>query len=531
MEKYTALYCRLSVDDKADGESNSITNQKAILAKYAQEHGFNNTKYFVDDGVSGTLFSRPGLNSMLDEVKANRVAVVIFKDQSRIGRDVLEVGLLKRTFEENNVRFIAAADGLDSANGFDIMSVFRDVINEYYVADCSRKIRAVKHTAAQKGHTINKPPYGYIADKKEKSLWHVDEEAAEIIQEVYRRVMAGEGPTSIAKDFNDRCVLSPSAHRIKNNEGDYSQKDTRWFPYSISIILKCEQYTGVYIAHRATTVSYKNHKKYFRPKEEWVIHEEHHPAIIDKETFEVVQKLREKFRHKHNKYEDTGVLNGLLYCSDCHVRMRYLRDSPKHEYYACTTHMNARHHFDRTCTRHSITRDVLEQIVLLQIQETAAEARTDKAAFAMKIQKSSNKDTERALKSQTSELAKAEKRIAELDKVMKHIYEDNINGRLSNERFEKMLTDYETEQGTLVATAETLRATIEGIRAKTANVETFLKLVEEYTEITELTSTMVRIFIEKVVVHEAVYKDEKKRVKLSQVVEVFFNHIGKYSLD
>ncbi len=205
----------MSVDDRGDGESNSITNQKAILARYAADHGFTNTKFFIDDGTSGTVFNRPGLNAMVEAVKDDKVAVVIFKDQSRLGRDVLEVGLLKRTFEAHNVRYIAANDGLDSSNGFDIMSIFRDVFNEFYVSDTSKKIRAVKKANSEKGLAVGQSSYGYIVDEKDKSVWCIDEDVSDIIRECFNRVLNGEGPTAIAKDFNARGIHSPTAHRRK----------------------------------------------------------------------------------------------------------------------------------------------------------------------------------------------------------------------------------------------------------------------------------------------------------------------------
>ena len=217
-EKITALYCRLSVDDKADGESNSIKNQKETLAKYAEDHGFGNTRFFVDDGVSGTLFSRPGLNAMLEEVNADNVAVVIIKDQSRIGRDVLEVGLLKRNFEEHNVRFIAAQDNLDTANGFDIMSIFRDVFNEFYVADCSRKQRAAQRSNALKGRSCGKMPYGYIENKDDRSIWIIDEEKAEVVREMFRLFVSGTGIAEICRIFSARGIPTPQPQRDKRSE-------------------------------------------------------------------------------------------------------------------------------------------------------------------------------------------------------------------------------------------------------------------------------------------------------------------------
>jgi DNA invertase Pin-like site-specific DNA recombinase len=528
-EKITALYCRLSVDDKADGESNSITNQKTMLAKYAEDHGFRNTKFYVDDGVSGTLFSRPGLNAMLEDITAGNVAVVIIKDQSRIGRDVLEVGLLKRQFEEHNVRFIAAADGLDSAKGFDIMSIFRDVFNEFFVADTSKKIREVKRTNALKGKVCSSMSYGYIADRNDNSIWQIDEVAAAIIQEIFERVIAGDGPSEIARSLNERNVLSPVARKAELKGKNPAELETRWFPYTVCNILKNVVYIGTQVSQRETTISYKNHRKVFRPKEEWVVIENHHPAIIKKELFETVQNLREKNKRKKTKFGDTaGALNGLLYCADCNVRMRFIRDSPRRESYTCTTYQNARHHFERVCSRHGISRKVIEAVVLAKIQETVTAARSDRKQFAERIQNNSDEENGRILRIKTGEIKKAERRVAELDGIIKRIYEDNLSGKLSDERFAKMLADYETEQNGLTAGLTTLYSDVETVKEQAAELGSFMELVERYSEITELTAEIARTFIKKVLVYEG-ERHHPNGVAHSQQIDIYFNHIGMYN--
>jgi DNA invertase Pin-like site-specific DNA recombinase len=362
-EKITALYCRLSVDDRNDGESNSIVNQKSMLAKYAEEHGFTNTKFFVDDGISGTLFSRPGLNAMLEEVNNDNVAVVIIKDQSRIGRDVLEVGLLKRQFEEHNVRFIAAADGLDSAKGFDIMSIFRDVFNEFYVADTSKKIREVKRANAQKGKLCNNMSYGYIVDNNDNSIWHIDEKAAVNIREIYQRVIEGEGPAAIARDFNERKIISPKARKREIKNKSTADIEMRWFPNMVSKILSNEVYIGTQISQRLSTVSYKNKKRITRPEEEWIVIENHHPVIIDNETFETVQKLRKKSKVRRTNVGSTYALNGLVFCFDCGSRLR-ITSSRDRDYYTCAKYQCERNRLDVKCSRHGINRASLEEVVL-----------------------------------------------------------------------------------------------------------------------------------------------------------------------
>ena len=526
--KITALYCRLSVDDRAEGDSNSIKNQKEILSRYAKEHGFGNTHFFVDDGTSGTVFNRPGLNAMLEEVKADNVAVVIIKDQSRIGRDVLEVGLMRRTFEEHNVRFIAAADNLDSANGYDIMSIFRDVFNEYYVADCSRKIRAVKRINAQKGKALGKLPYGYRVDG-DLSLWLVDEPAAEVVREIFRKFAAGASVAEICRDFTERKVPTPYNHR----EGlPYT---IPWGVSSICQMLVDPVYIGRYTSHKVSTISYKNHKRVLNPEEDWIIIENHHPAIIETEIFDTVQRLRSN-RRKYTKLGEKAILSGLVYCADCGSTLSFAKQGPKATYpnFICRTYRTGNVLKERKCTRHGIRVENLEALVLGEIRETVNLAIKNPAAFAKHIQQSSNKDAEKAIKRKTAELEKAEKRISELDRIISRIYEDNINGRLSDERFEKMLAGYEAEQVTLATTTKTLPGEIAELKSKTANLESFMKLVERYGNITELTEEIARVFVEKIVVHEAWYdgpKSNKNHRNRRQQVDIFLSYIGQFHIE
>ena len=300
-KRQTAHYLRLSKDDERDGDSNSIINQRNFLNKYSQQNGFKNIIEFVDDGVSGTVFRRPGLDALIEEVKRGNIATVIVKDQSRIGRDVLEVGLLKRTFEENSVRFIAAADNLDTSTGFDIMSVFRDVFNEYYVADVSKKIRAVKRSNALSGKANNRPPYGYkIIEGGTHNDWEIDEYAAGIVREIFKRFIAGEGSHSISRHLHYSGHLPPIEYYRKRT-GVPIKGDCTWSTHGVIRILEGEFYTGVLVSQKQTTVSYKNHKTIIRPPEEWIITQNHHPPIIDNETFDLVKKLLLEGKKTHTK--------------------------------------------------------------------------------------------------------------------------------------------------------------------------------------------------------------------------------------
>ncbi|GHU55409.1 recombinase [Clostridia bacterium] len=527
-EKITALYERLSDADKLAGDSMSIQNQKLILEKYANEHGFGNIRHFSDDGLSGTVFSRPGLDAMLAEVKAGNVAVVIIKDQSRIGRDVLEVGLLKRTFEENNVRFIAATDNLDTANGFDMMSIIRDVFNEFYVADCSKKQRAVKRARAEQGIAMHRPPYGYKALADDHNVWLIDESAAEIIREVFKRFVGGEGSYTIAKSLHERGVPSPRTHIWKLN-GKPITKEFYWTTTSITTLLDNETYLGTLIQQRKSTPSYKNHKAFIRPKEEWVVTESHHPQLIEQEIFDIVQRLREN-RRRNTRHGYTTPLSGLLYCKDCGKTLTYL-EQKTFRGYVCSGYRSlgsADYAIARKCTRHYINLKDITAIVLEKIQETVSLATDNADEFARRVHSKSNREAEKTLRSKNTELGKAERRIAELDTIISRIYEDKVIGALSEERFAKMLKGYEAEQKALTDTAAGLKAEIDELKSKTANIASFMKLVAECSEITELTEKVARTFIERVVVHEAKVKEGRKFSRESQEVEIYFTYIGSF---
>jgi len=531
-----ALYCRLSADDRADGESNSIANQKTILSRYAKERGFTNPNFYVDDGVTGTTFNRPGLNAMIDDVRAGKIRTVIIKDQSRIGRDVLEVGLLKRTFEEHDVRFIAANDNLDTATGFDIMSIFRDVFNEWYVADTSKKIRAVKRSNAIAGKCAQRPPYGYRPKDGNIHEWEIDEEAAQYVREIFRRVVAGDGVYTIAKDFSERRIDTPMMYYRKSKGIATVSKYSTWVTYMVSIICESPAYIGHMVSQKYTTPSYKNKKRLTRPEEDWVVVENHHPPIVDNETFELVQKLRSTRRRKTNM-NVYGILSGLLRCADCgsNLRMSCARDM-KFQYYICQSYSNASSHFVDVCTRHSIRKDVVEAIALAKIQEVLKCARENKEAFANQVQAMTQRESTDAIKLKTSELTKAERRIAELDNIIKRLYEDNINGKLNDNLFAKFQKDYEDEYSGLTEKVVVLGAGIEELQSKITDIQGFIKMAEECGEVTELTSDIARRFIDKIVVHESTTVTDaenlttkgKPRQKRVQEVQVYINCIGEF---
>jgi len=535
--KITALYCRLSREDFEDGESNSIVHQKEILRKYATANGFSNTQFFVDDGVSGTLFSRPGLNAMLEEVRAGNVATVIIKDQSRIGRDVLEVGLLKRTFDENNVRFIAANDNLDTANGFNIMSIFCDVFNEWFVADTSKKIRAVFKAKAQAGkHHNSIAPFGYKPSKDDPFTWDVDEPAAELVREIFQMCINGMGPTIIAKELRRRNLDRPEVYARKRDGKPllaYKFPNNHWCASNITKMLENREYLGIAVTNRITVKSYKDKTRIYRPVDDWVMHENAHPAIIDQESFDIVQRIRDG-RRRPTKLGDMGVLNGRLFCEDCGSKMYTKRNSSgrkaQYVYYQCKrSRANSDGYGD--CTPHSIRKENLEQIVLTDIRRVYALAKDYESKFVAMVSSQSQQEIDKSVRKAKSEYAKAENRFTQLDTIINQIYEDKVSGQISAERFAKMLGEYEREQAELKEKLTALGALIDEAESQTVNVDRFLTLIKRHTDIEELTGEIVSEFIEKIIIGETVmvnkrrfshWADEKR-----QEMRIIYNYVGE----
>jgi len=534
--KMTALYCRLSKEDFDTGESNSIVHQKEILTKYAKDHGFGNTRFFVDDGVSGTLFSRPGLDALLNEVRSSNVATVIIKDQSRIGRDVIEVGLLKRTFDEYNVRLIAAQDNLDTANGFDIMSIFRDVFNEWFVADTSKKIRAVFKAKAQSGkHHNSIAPYGFKPSSDDPFVWDIDEPAANVVRDIFQMCIDGMGTKAIALALRERGLDRPSIYRLKR-EGkqlpEYKFPNNHWCASNIADILANKEYLGIATLSKVTVKSYKDKTHIYRPVEDWTIFEDAHPAVIEQETFDIVQRIRDG-RRRPTKLGDMGVLNGRLYCEDCgsklHIKRRASGAKAQYVYYICRQSRANSEGFDN-CTPHSIRQEIIEQLVLTDIQRVFALAKDHEVSFIEMAGKKAQKDNEKSIRKAKVEYAKADNRIRQLDDIISQIYEDKVSGELSPERFAKMLGKYEQEQSELKVKMDAIRPVLEQTEAQTQGIDKFLRTVKRFTEIKELSAEVVSEFIERIEVGETMmvnprrfphWADEKR-----QNIRIVYNYIG-----
>jgi DNA invertase Pin-like site-specific DNA recombinase len=529
--KITALYCRLSRDDELQGDSNSIVHQKEILRKYAGDHGFLRTQFFVDDGISGTTFNRPGFQAMLAEVEAGNVATVIVKDMSRFGRDYLKVGYYTEVyFDDMGVRFIAINDGVDNTIAVDNdFTPFRNIINEWMAKDTSKKCRAVLRAKGQAGRyrSPSRPSYGYKQSDVDKEEIVIDEETAPIVREIFKLCAGGVGMTNICNILNDRGVMTPTAYyKLTHPECPQDGAATIWSEVTVSDILKNVAYIGTLITNKWSTKSYKDGRKVKRPQEEWCVFENRHEAIIDKETFELVQRIREGRRKKTNM-GSTGVLSGILRCSDCGNKLHMKRQaaSPR-EYYVCAKYRGESR--QNVCTTHSVRRDIIEQLVLSDIRRVVGFVMSHEKSFVEAVQRASRSGAEREIKKAKTDLAKAESRIKTLDSIIKRIYEDNISGKLSDQRFATMLTDYENEQTELRSRAEALQIAIAEADNEKSNTDRFIKLVKAHTEIRELTFELVREFIERIEVGQAYKNESGQRV---QEIRIIYNFIGEIPED
>ena len=485
-EKITALYERLSHDDERAGESVSIENQKRLLEDYAEKMGFTNIRHFTDDGVRGTTFKRPGLDAMLDEIRAGNVATVIIKDQSRIGRDVVEVGLLKRTFDEYNVRFIAASDNLDTANGFDIMSIFRDVINEWYVADTSRKIKTVFKSRMEKGlRCSGSICYGYLASKEDKGEWIIDEEAAPVVKRIFQSVLAGESIAAIGRALRAEQIPIPSEHwkRIGAPVRTAGYADPyAWSATTISYILSRPEYMGRKVLGKTVCENYKTKSTRKTTAEEQYIFEGAIPAIIDEETWHNVQRLRETKRRAPKTQNAPNRLTGLLYCAECGAKLTHRHHLVQGKWWDDAFICGNYRQLTRDCTMHYIPTQKLEAAILSTIQRVSWYVRNNEAEFIERVREASDQRQEEAVKDSKTQLAKAKRRHKELDGLVKKLYEANATGKLPDKHFTRLLAEYDEEQAALEASMTEWQEQIENWNADKLKTEKFIELVKRYTD-------------------------------------------------
>lgn len=525
----TALYCRLSRDDGTDAESNSISNQKSLLSCYAREHGYTHPQFYVDDGWSGANFNRPSFQRMINDIEEGKIGTVIVKDMSRFGRDYLNVGLYTEIrFPEAGIHFIAINDGVDSdsasSNDF---TPFRNIMNEWYCRDISKKIRSSLRAKVASGkHTNARVPYGYYI-KEDHQNWIVDEEAAEAIREIYRLFISGLSMRQIVLRLNQQGIDPPNRHRLKI--GMVSQKEydnllrkdvpEGWRVTAITTILDRYEYCGHTVCNRYTKLSYKSKKIIELPESEWIITKNTQEPIIDEETWQTARKIRQKGRRSRQD-RDKGPLNGFLFCKDCGSKL-YFHYAPKLKrpgFYNC-----GRYQMYQDCTLHYIRMYVIEEIVLEQVRRVCRMAQADEEEFARMVRKRMDSQEETEQRKREHAFTETQLRLAEIDHIIDQLYEDKVAGTLSAEHFSRMLSRYEEEQAQLAEKNEELRNAVNKARKESGAVDQFLRVVRETTCPDVLTPELVGNLIDRVEVGETYMEGDVKK----QDIRILFNFIGE----
>ena len=548
-EKITALYERLSRDDEMVGDSNSIVNQKKMLEDYAKQNGYTNIEHFTDDGYSGGSFDRPDWKRMVAGIEDGSIGTVIVKDMSRIGRDYLQVGFYTEVmFKEKEVHFIAIANGVDNQKRESSeFAPFLNIMNEWYIRDSSRKVTTVLRARGMEGkHTTNNAIYGYRKSEEDKNQWVIDEEAAEVVRRIYRMSLEGKGPYEIARILSEEQIERPSYYLAKRGLGTCRSNNNTATPYvwrgaTVRDILSKPEYMGHTVNFRSYKESYKDKRAKKTPKEDWVIFKNTQEAIVSEEMWNKVQELRKTVR-RTDTVGEANPFTGLLYCADCGAKMYNHRGGagrarnwkgelngkrrPDRDEYNCSTYNLSRQSYDKQCSQHYIRTEVVRKLVLETIKAVSDYVITNEEKFINRIYSSSRDKQKESIKSLKRKIAQDTKRVNELNMLMKKLYEDNISGKLSDKRFEFMLSEFENEQDTLEISMENAKAEIEKYESDTVRADKFIELVKRYTDFSELTTPMLNEFVEKILVHEADYSSGER----VQEVEIYLNFIGKFEL-
>ena len=522
-DKITALYCRLSRDDELSGESNSITNQKSILSKYAKENNFQNIKFFVDDGYSGTTFTRPAFMEIMELAEQGKIGTIIVKDHSRLGRNRLVVGqLLEEDFVRLNIRYIAIMDNIDSSKGLNDFLPIQDWFNEMHAKNTSQKVTAVLKNKGESGISlVNNVPYGYKKDENDKTKWLVDETSAEIVKEIFSLFIQGHGTFEIARILRERKILTPSEYNASISTNATNQEyQYKWCGTTIAGILDRQEYIGDTVNFKCTTRSYKDKTRVNLPKEDRKIFKNTHEPIIDEYTWNIAKQLRNN-RKKRAKSGKKSIFSGLLFCNDCGKKMYFqspVVDLRNKDHYRCSSYK----HDTSACTSHYISDDALQSIVLENIQRVISYMKDYEDLFIQEQLAKSTQDELKQISKNKKELEKAKNRIIEIDSLFMHIYEDNVSGKISDDRFRNLSFNYDKEQQELKIKIEQLSKDIENTEKKETDITQFISNVKKYTEIDHLTVEILNELIEKIVIHQ----QEKIAGKKTQEIDIYYRGVG-----
>ncbi len=522
-DKITALYCRLSRDDELAGESNSIKNQKLILSKYAEDNKFQNIKFFVDDGYSGTTFTRPAFMEMMELAESGKIGTIIVKDHSRLGRNRLVVGqLLEEDFVRLNIRYIAIMDNIDSSKGLNDFLPIQDWFNEMHAKNTSQKVRAVLKNKGESGISLaNNVPYGYKKDENDKTKWLVDEQSAEVVKEIFNLFIQGHGTCEIAKILMERKILTPSEYSASittnSNNQEYQYK---WCGTTVAGILDRQEYIGDTVNFKCTTRSYKDKTKVRLPSEDRKVFKNTHEPIIDEYTWNIAKQLRNN-RKKPTRSGKKSIFSGLLFCYDCGKKMYFqspVTDMKAKDHYRCSSYK----HDTSLCTSHYISDEVLQVIVLENIQRVISYVKSYEDLFIQEQLAKSTQDALKHISKNKKELEQAKKRVIEIDNLFMHIYEDNISGKITDDRFRNLSFNYDKEQQELKIKIEQLSKDIENTEKKDTDLTQFISNVKKYTEITDLTPEILNELIEKILIHQSEKIDGKK----VQEIDIYYRGVG-----
>ena len=526
----TALYCRLSRDDGTEKESNSITNQKRMLAKYAKEHGFQNIKFYEDDGFTGTNFNRPDMQRLLDDVEMGYISTIIVKDMSRFGREYLQVGYYtEHYFPEKNVRFIAVNDGVDSANEEDNdFTPLRNFMNELYAKDISRKVKSAHRVKGMAGEPLSQPPYGYMKDPKNKKKWIIDPEAAAVVRDVFKMCLEGKGNETIARILQERQVLIPMAYWQSKGlprGGKIKQPNPyKWCKTSIAKILSQQEYCGDVINFKSYSISFKKKKRIPKPKEEWMVFKDVHEPIIDRETFEQVQKRNVSTRRRQPKPQNAikSIFSDMLYCADCGSKLWFHTNTknPNIHFFSCSNYVND---YRDTCqTRHYVRADAIEEVVTYELQRLADFLRYDQDGFAQLLADKTNKDMLDEQKNAKTQIDQSLARINKIDVLYERLYEDNVSGKVTDSFYMELSHKYENEKEELKKKIFNLKIQLDELKKKVFHKEMFLSAIGKFMEMKTITAPLIRELIDHIEVHETQGEGKYK----TQRIVIFYRFVG-----